>query len=110
MKLRYEAVWEIHQFLTKRGLAYAIIGGMAVQKWSDPRFTRDVDLAVAAPLPTGSAPLVRLITGHFPSRSADPVDFAGKTRMVLITASRSFTKPSPVDRRMSPTFKASMIG
>ena len=87
MKLRYEAAWEIHQFLTKRGLAYAIIGGMAVQKWSDPRFTRDVDLAVAAPLTTGSAPLVRLITGHFPSRSADPVDFAGKTRMVLITAS-----------------------
>ncbi len=87
MNPRLEAAWEIHQFLAQHRLPYAIIGGVAVEKWSEPRFTRDVDLTVAAPLTTGSAPLVRLITRHFPSRSANPVDFAGKTRMVLITAS-----------------------
>jgi hypothetical protein len=87
MNPRLEAAWEIHQFLAKHRLPYAVIGGLAVQKWSEPRFTRDVDLTVASPLTTGSAPLVRLITQHFPSRSADPVDFASKTRMVLITAS-----------------------
>lgn len=87
MNPRLEAAWEIHQFLAEHRLPYAIIGGIAVGKWSDPRFTRDVNLAVASPLATGSAPLVRLITQHFPSRSADPVDFASKTRMVLITAS-----------------------
>lgn len=87
MNPRLAAAWEIHQFLTEHNLTYAIIGGIAVQKWSEPRFTRDVDMSLAAPLTTGSAPLARLITEHFPSRSADPVDFASKTRMVLITAS-----------------------
>lgn len=87
MNPRLDAAWEVHQFLAQHKLSYAIIGGIAVQKWGEPRFTRDVDLAVAAPLVTGSAPLVRLITGHFRSRPADPVDFAQTTRMVLITAS-----------------------
>jgi len=105
MNPRLEAAWEIHQFLAKHRLPYAVIGGLAVQKWSEPRFTRDVDLTVASPLTTGSAPLVRLITQHFPSRSADPVDFASKTRMVLITA-----KPSPDDPKTLATFRASCTG
>ncbi len=87
MNPRLEAAWEVHQFLIQRGLEYAIIGGIAVQKWSEPRFTRDVDLSVAAPLTTGSAELVRLITERFPSRTKDPVAFADATRMVLVTAS-----------------------
>lgn len=87
MNPRLEAAWEIHQFLAEHGLKYAIVGGIAVQKWGEPRFTRDVDLSVASPLITGSAELVRLITSRFPSRSADPVAFARSTRMVLITAS-----------------------
>lgn len=28
MNMRFEAAWEIHQFLTKHGIEYAIIGGM----------------------------------------------------------------------------------
>lgn len=87
MTPQLEAAWEIHQFLSEHGLQYAIIGGIAVQKWGEPRFTRDVDLSVASPLDTGSADLVRLITERFPSRTADPLAFARKTRMVLITAS-----------------------
>ncbi|MBI4770374.1 MAG: hypothetical protein HY784_08205 [Chloroflexi bacterium] len=38
------------------------------------------------PLETGAASLVRLITGRFQSRSADPIGFALATRMVLIRA------------------------
>lgn len=87
MNPQLEAAWEIGQFLTRRGVTYAIIGGIAVQKWGEPRFTRDIDLSVAYPLATGSAEFVRLITAHFPSRSADPVAFARTTRMLLVTAS-----------------------
>ncbi len=83
----FAAALEVGNFLTHRKIPYAIIGGLAVQVWGQVRLTADADLSVAAPLTTGAAPLVRLITGHFPSRSADPLDFAGKTRMVLITAS-----------------------
>jgi len=35
------ATWEIHLFLADLGIHYAIIGGMAVQQWGEPRFTQD---------------------------------------------------------------------
>ena len=44
-------------------------------------------LSIATPLEEGSAPLVNLITGHFASRIENSLDFAGRTRMILITAS-----------------------
>jgi len=50
VNLQWEAAWELHQFLTGRGIPYAIIGGIAVQFWGEPRLTRDVDLTIAAPL------------------------------------------------------------
>ena len=83
----FDAAWEVGSFLAGHGQAYALIGGLAVQIWGDARLTTDADLSLAAPLTTSSAGLVRLITERFPSRAADPVDFALKTRMILVTAS-----------------------
>jgi hypothetical protein len=83
----FAAAWEVGGFFAERGLQYAVIGGLAVQVWGNARLTIDADLSVAAPLAAGAAELVRLITGRFPSRSADPLDFARSTRMILVTAS-----------------------
>ncbi len=33
--------------LTELGARFALVGGLAVSAWSEPRYTRDVDLAVA---------------------------------------------------------------
>jgi hypothetical protein len=41
-----EAAWEIHRFLTEHDIPYVIIGGLAVQHWGDPRFTRDVNVTI----------------------------------------------------------------
>jgi hypothetical protein len=49
MNPQLDAAWELGQFLTRHGVSYAIIGGIAVQKWGEPRFTRDLDLSVAYP-------------------------------------------------------------
>ena len=46
----HEAAWEVHEFLTRAGLRYAIIGGVAAQHWGEPRLTVDLDVTVAAPL------------------------------------------------------------
>jgi hypothetical protein len=81
------AAWEVGSFFSSRSVAYAVIGGLAVQVWGNARLTTDADLTVASPLSAGSADLVRLITGQFSSRSAAPLDFARQTRMILITAS-----------------------
>ena len=87
MNPRFEAAWEIHQFLEQHNITYAIIGGIAVHTWGDQRFTQDVDLTVAAPLEEGSEPLVQLITAHFPSRADNPFELARHSRMILVTAS-----------------------
>ncbi len=34
--------------LTELGVPFALVGGLAVSAWGEPRYTRDVDLAVAA--------------------------------------------------------------
>lgn len=50
MNPREHAAAELHLFFQQLGVSYAIIGGVAVQIWGEPRFTQDVDLTVAAPL------------------------------------------------------------
>ncbi len=87
MDPRFEAAWEMHLFLSEQRIPYAIIGGIALQKWGDPRFTKDVDMTIAASLTQNMASLVRLITERFPSRIADPLTFARRSRMILVTAS-----------------------
>jgi hypothetical protein len=47
MNPQLDAAWELGQFLDRHGVSYAIIGGIAVQRWGEPRFTRDLDLSVA---------------------------------------------------------------
>ncbi len=87
MNPRFEAAWELHRFLKQQDIPYAVIGGVAVQKWGDQRFTQDVDISIATSLEESPQKLVRLITDHFPSRKLNPFEFARQTRMVLITAS-----------------------
>ena len=79
------AAWEVHEFLTAHQINYALIGGLAVQFWGEPRLTVDADLTVATPLEEPED-LVRQIVERFPSRVSDPVAFARRTRMVLVRA------------------------
>lgn len=45
--------------LGRAGVGYALVGGLAVSARSEPRFTRDVDLAVAVPDDAAAEALVR---------------------------------------------------
>jgi hypothetical protein len=76
----------MHEFFTRLGVLYAVIGGLAVQRWGEPRFTQDVDLTVVAPLDDPDS-LVRSIVAHFPSRIENPADFARRNRVILVRAS-----------------------
>ncbi len=82
----FDAAWEVHTFLTTHQVPYVFIGGLAVQYWGEPRFTHDVDATVAVPVEKADN-FVHLVTSHFASRVKEPVSFAQKTRMVLVTAS-----------------------
>ena len=92
MNPRSGAAWELHQFLTSLGIPYAIIGGIAVQVWGEPRLTQDVDLTIAAPLDEPER-VIRALVERFRSRHPDPLEFARRARVVLIHASNG----CPVD-------------
>lgn len=89
MNPRFEAAWEIHQFFAAHRIAYAIIGGMALPRWGEPRFTKDVDLVVLSSLTEGAEPFARLVYGRYPPRRTEiePMLLARLYRMVLIQAS-----------------------
>jgi hypothetical protein len=87
MATPFDAAWEMGQFLTEHGISYAVIGGLAVQLWGDARLTIDADLTVSSSLTEGSGPFVDLITQRFPSRIANPREFAQRNRVVLVSSS-----------------------
>mgnify|MGYP000872919001 CR=1 FL=1 len=85
-------VWEIHHVLTQLKLPYAIIGGTAVQYWGEPRFTKDVDLTLLAPLESFPETVELLLT-RFQPRIEDALRFALRHRVLLVKTSNGY----PVD-------------
>jgi predicted nucleotidyltransferase len=88
----FAAAREFHTFLTAQGIPYAIIGGIAVQVWGEPRATRDVDLTIAVPPERADAAIDTLL-GRFAPRIPDALVFARKNRVLLVAASNGV----PVD-------------
>jgi hypothetical protein len=43
----FETLGQLLSRLDEHGTSTALLGGLAVSAWTEPRFTRDVDLAVA---------------------------------------------------------------
>jgi hypothetical protein len=65
---------------------FCFIGGLAVQRWGEPRLTQDADLTVI----TGfgrEAPFVDTLLAHFEGRLPDAREFALQNRVVLIRSS-----------------------
>ena len=83
MNRQFEAAWRLHGFLSARWIPYAIIGGIAVQRWGQPRLTRDVDLTILLP-PGREEPLLQELVAAFPPRIDDAVAFALEHRVVPV--------------------------
>ena len=106
MNPRFEAAWEMHEFLTEHNISYAIIGGTALPRWGEPRFTKDVDLVVVTSLEEGVAPFVRLVLTRFASREEDAITFARENRVIKLTA----TNHCEVDVSLGmPGYEAEML-
>lgn len=101
-----EEAWEVHQFLTGLRLPYAIIGGTAVQIWGEPRFTKDLDLTVLAPIESFSETVEQLLARLQP-RIEDALEFAQRNRVLLVQTSTGY----PVDVSFGlPGYEDEVIG
>jgi len=83
MDIQHSAIRELHEFLTSHGIAYALIGGVAVQLWGEPRYTQDIDLTVVLDM-SRERELVHAITTHFEPRISDADTFALDNRVILV--------------------------
>ena len=80
------AALEIQEFCESQGWRFCIIGAVAVQRWGEPRLTRDVDLTVLSGFGAEEQFIEALVT-QFERRRSDAHEFALRTRVLLLEAS-----------------------
>lgn len=79
----YTAAEQVQTFCRGEGWGFCFIGGLAVQRWGEPRLTRDVDLTVLAGFGAEERFVARLVD-RFESRVEDAEAFALRARVVLV--------------------------
>jgi len=82
----FEAAREVCEFMAARGWEYCIIGGLAVQRWGEPRTTLDADVTLLADW-GDEARYAAALLDRFEARISDAQAFAVERRVVLIRAS-----------------------
>ncbi|MBI5789082.1 MAG: nucleotidyl transferase AbiEii/AbiGii toxin family protein [Candidatus Schekmanbacteria bacterium] len=78
-----KAIDELHEFFDREGISYAIIGGIALQYWGEPRFTRDIDVTVLVDLGKDEIILQKILSVFTP-RISDALKFALQNRVCLV--------------------------
>lgn len=86
------AAWEAQQKLSRGGFRFCFIGGLALQRWGEPRYTQDVDLTLLCPFGEELA-LGRTLVELFQPRFDGAVEFAVSSRVLLARA----TDGTPLD-------------
>lgn len=74
---------EIQTMLDQASWRNCLIGGLALQRWGQPRLTRDVDLTVMTGF-GGEEALISLMLARFTGRRGDVQDFALRYRVLLL--------------------------
>lgn len=79
----FAAAADILAFCAARGWRCCVIGGVAVQRWGEPRQTRDVDLTLLTGL-GGEEAFVDPILEHYAARIPEARRFAIERRVLLV--------------------------
>ena len=83
---------EIQSFCLERGWRFCFIGGIALQRWGEPRLTGDVDLTIL----TGfgdEAGYIEKLCREFGARVPDAAEFALRSRVLLLQSEQGI----PID-------------
>jgi len=75
---------EIQAFCQQRGWPFCFIGGVAVQRWAEPRLTQDVDMTVLTGFGQEEMFTDELLKS-FPARRSAAREFALANRVLLIS-------------------------
>lgn len=83
----FAAALELQRWCLGRGWQFCIIGGVAVQRWGEPRFTRDVDCTILVAAGEETAYIDELLAA-FEARIPDARPFAQTNRVLLLASSK----------------------
>ncbi len=82
MNAIFAAALDLQQFCEKRAWRFCFIGGLAVQRWGEPRMTRDADLTLLTGI-GGEESFIDPLLEAFPGRRSDAREFALRHRVLL---------------------------
>lgn len=88
MKRLIKFAAEVQSFCEARGWKFCFIGGLAVQVWSEPRLTRDADLALLTGF-SKEEPFVDDFLGWLQPRRAGAREHALKHRILLLQSDKN---------------------
>lgn len=83
MKTVLGAALEVQRYLSRAGERFCFIGGIALQRWGEPRLTRDVDVTLLSPFGEEGRSADRLLSAFRP-RIENAREFAVRNRVLLI--------------------------
>ena len=81
----FEVARQLQQFCDSQGWRSCFIGGLAVQRWGEPR---DIDLTILAGFGNEQRVIDPLLQ-HYASRIQDAREFALRRRVLVLAARRS---------------------
>jgi len=79
----FQAAREVGAFMEARGWRYCIIGGLAIQRWGEPRATLDADLTLLADF-GDEEKYAKALLEAFEPRMPNALPFALTRRVVLL--------------------------
>lgn len=83
MRSLFAAAAELEAFLIEQGWRYCFIGGIALQRWGQPRLTNDIDLTILAGF-GNEAVYVDALLKRYEPRVSGSREFALKHRVLLL--------------------------
>lgn len=81
-----KAAAELQELCQSQGWQFCFIGGLAVQRWGEPRETVDVDLTLMTGF-GGEEPFIETLLQHYEGRIPDAAEFARARRVLLLKSS-----------------------
>ena len=86
MKRLFAAALNIQRFFEQRQWQFCIIGGIAVLRWGEPRFTRDVDITLLTGFGREEGFIQLLLAAGYRERTPGAGIFALRSRVLLLDA------------------------
>jgi len=79
-----EASLELQDFFDQRRWRFCLIGGIALLRWGEPRFTRDVDVTLLTGFGREDEFITPVLSAGYRGRIAEAAEFARRNRVLLV--------------------------